>query len=78
MQNYENNSIQKKLCVLKFAFRPSVAASLHDVAIGRDGDAAVVAEAVSAYGGTEDDVAGGGGHCAGARPCSETSPKTGR
>ena len=40
-----------------------MAASLHDVAIGRDGDAAVLA---SAYGGTEDDVAGGGGHCAGA------------
>ena len=42
-----------------------MAASLHDVAIGRDGDAAVVAEAVSAYVGTEDDGAGGGGHCAG-------------
>ena len=54
-----------------------MAASLHDVAIGRDGDAAVVAEAVSAYGG-EDDVAGGGGHCAGARPCGDTSPETGR
>ena len=77
MQNYENNSIQKKLCVLKFAFRPSVAASLHDVAIERDGDAAVVAEAVSAYGG-EDDVAGGGGHCDGALACSEISLKTGR
>ena len=54
-----------------------MAASLHDVAIGRDGDAAVVAEAVSAYGG-EDDVAGGGGHCDGARACSEISLKTGR
>ena len=55
-----------------------MAASLHDDAIGRDGDAAVVAEAVSAYGGTVDDVAGGGGHCAGVRPCCETSPETGR
>ena len=51
-----------------------MAASLHDVAIGRDGDAAVLA---SAYGG-EDDVAGGGGHCDGARACSEISLKTGR
>ena len=55
-----------------------MAASLHDVAIGRDGDAAVVAEAVSAYGGTADDVAGCGGHCAGARACGDTSPETGR
>lgn len=52
-----------------------MAASLHDVAIGRDGDAAVLA---SAYGGTVDDVAGCGGHCAGARACGETSPETGR
>lgn len=52
-----------------------MAASLHDVAIGRDGDAAVVAEAVSAYGG-EDDVAVVVTVLA--RPCGDTSPETGR